>query len=80
MGRALQQSKEAYGKVVGSYESRLRPQLNKFKALGAGSNQDLPEIKDIEGDTKKLTVESAEETEESSDLLVDLPAKEKSKN
>jgi len=60
MGKAIQKSKEAYGKVVGSYESRVKPQLNKFKELGAGANQDLPEIKDIEGDAKILLLENNE--------------------
>jgi DNA recombination protein RmuC len=48
VGDAINRSVSTYNALVASVESRVLPQARKFRDLGAGSSQELPEAKQIE--------------------------------
>lgn len=56
MRRALEQSVEAYNAAVGSLESRVLVSARRFREMGAGSDQELPELSPAQVAVRKLDV------------------------
>jgi len=46
--RGLETAVEAYGRAAASLESRVLVSVRRFRDLGAGSGDDIPEVKDVE--------------------------------
>ena len=65
VGKSLSQATESYNKAIGSYESRVVPQLRKIEAAGAKSSKEIEPSITVEATTRALTVEtpSDEKTE-----------------
>lgn len=48
IGRGLQQSVASYNRAIGSLERRVLPAARRFKDLGAGTGEEIPELEQIE--------------------------------
>lgn len=54
LGRQLDQSVSTYNDAVGSLENRLLPQARRFKALGAGTPDDIGQLEPLTERTREL--------------------------
>ena len=60
LGDSIRQSVERYNRLVGSIDSRLVPTLKKFEDAGAASAKTMPEMKQVEAQTKLMESTSGE--------------------
>jgi DNA recombination protein RmuC len=75
-GRQLNSAVNAYNDAVGSAESRVLPQMRRFKQLGA-ANEELESPKQIDQMARGIVAEELEQLEEAADpedSMVELPA------
>jgi DNA recombination protein RmuC len=75
-GRQLNSAVNAYNDAVGSAESRVLPQMRRFKQLGA-ANEELESPKQIDQMARGIVAEELEQLEEAADpedSVVELPA------
>jgi DNA recombination protein RmuC len=75
-GRQLNSAVNAYNDAVGSAESRVLPQMRRFKQLGA-TNEELESPKQIDQMARGIVAEELEQLEEAADpedSVVELPA------
>ena len=68
VGDAIDAAKRRYNEFVGSVDSRLVPTLKKFEERGARSSRTLAELREIEGEPRKL-----QSLESEQDLLFPAP-------
>ena len=54
-GAFLGKAVTSYNKLVGSYESRLRPTLQKFEDLNSQSESELPPVAVVDHQTREIT-------------------------
>lgn len=54
LGRSIEKSVDAYNAAVGSLEGRVLVSGRRIKELGAGTGDDLPEVKAVEGAVRTL--------------------------
>ncbi|MEM7310004.1 MAG: DNA recombination protein RmuC [Planctomycetota bacterium] len=54
VGDAIDAARRRYNEFVGSVDSRLVPTLKKFEERGARSSRTLAELRELEGDARKL--------------------------
>lgn len=62
VGKALTTATTQYNSAVGSFESRVRPQLRKMEEAGAKSAKDVSELPSVDAQTRQVIVD-AEVTE-----------------
>lgn len=60
VGKGLGTAVEGYNKAIGSLESRALPQARKFKELGAGTADEIPELPLVEKVPRELAPEGEE--------------------
>jgi len=53
VGESIEKARRSYNDFVGSVHSRLVPTLRRFEERDARSSKELPEIKEIEGETRQ---------------------------
>lgn len=58
VGKALNTATTQYNSAVGSFESRVKPQLRKMEDAGAKSAKDIPELPAVEAQTRQVIVEA----------------------
>jgi DNA recombination protein RmuC len=76
-GRQLNSAVNAYNDAVGSAESRVLPQMRRFKELGA-ANEELEPPKRIDQTARGIVSEELEQLEESEGSAVEIPARAES--
>ncbi len=55
LGRSLERSVHAYNKAVGSFESRVVVTARRFRELGAGGADEIPEPSQVEQSTRQIS-------------------------
>ena len=63
IGSALESALEAYNSAVGSMETRVLPAARKFRELGAGSGDDIPQLEPVDQVPRRLNIPEDTETE-----------------
>jgi DNA recombination protein RmuC len=61
VGKGLDKAVEAYNRAAASLESRVLVSARRFADYGAGTSREIPQVDQVEKDTRRLQIPDGDE-------------------